>query len=52
MNSPESAGDGTITTSVAIVGAGIVGVATALNLQRKGLDVVLVDEREPGEGAS
>ncbi len=39
-------------TTVAVVGAGIVGVATALNLQRKGVDVVLIDERGPGEGAS
>ncbi|NKB84704.1 FAD-dependent oxidoreductase [Ochrobactrum grignonense] len=37
---------------VAIVGAGIVGVATGINLQRKGVEVLIVDERDPGEGAS
>lgn len=37
---------------VAVVGAGIVGVATAIWLQRDGLDVVLVDRGEPGEGTS
>lgn len=35
-----------------IVGAGIVGVATATWLAREGVEVVLVDRREPGEGAS
>ncbi len=44
--------DGACATNVAVVGAGIVGVATAVNLQRKGFDVILIDEREPGEGAS
>lgn len=38
--------------SVAIVGAGIVGIATALWLQRDGHRVVLVDKAGPGEGAS
>lgn len=35
-----------------VVGAGIVGAATALNLQRRGFAVTLVDAQEPGEGAS
>ncbi|MCP5083374.1 MAG: FAD-binding oxidoreductase [Alphaproteobacteria bacterium] len=35
-----------------VVGAGIVGAATALNLQRKGFDVTIVDAQPPGEGAS
>ncbi len=38
--------------TVAIVGAGIVGVATAIWLQRAGHRVVLVDRTGPGEGAS
>jgi D-amino-acid dehydrogenase len=38
--------------SVVIIGAGIVGVATALWLQRDGHSVTIVDPREPGEGAS
>ncbi len=40
------------TKTVAVIGAGIVGVSTALWLQRDGHKVVLVDPREPGEGAS
>jgi len=38
--------------SIAVIGAGIVGVCTALYLQRDGHRVTLVDYREPGEGAS
>ena len=37
---------------VVIVGAGIIGVSTALNLQRLGRQVLLVDRHEPGEGTS
>lgn len=37
---------------VAIVGAGIVGVATAIWLQRDGHQVTLIDRAGPGEGAS
>ncbi|HBS51269.1 MAG TPA: FAD-dependent oxidoreductase [Rhodobacteraceae bacterium] len=40
------------TRTVAIVGAGIVGVATAIWAQRAGLDVILIDRQGPGEGAS
>lgn len=38
--------------TVAVIGAGIVGVATALWLQRAGHDVVLVDRTGPAAGAS
>lgn len=38
--------------TVAIVGAGIVGVSTALWLQHEGCDVVLIDRAQPGSGAS
>ncbi len=38
--------------SVAIIGAGIVGVSTAIWLQRDGHDVVLIDRAGPGEGTS
>lgn len=38
--------------TVAIIGAGIVGVSTAIWLQRDGHDVVLIDRAGPGEGAS
>lgn len=35
-----------------VLGAGIVGVATALNLQKRNRTVALVDRREPGEATS
>lgn len=38
--------------TIAIVGAGIVGVSTALWLQRDGHKVVLIDRKGPAEGAS
>lgn len=38
--------------TIAIIGAGIVGVSTALWLQRDGHDVILIDKADPGEGAS
>ncbi|GAA0623550.1 NAD(P)/FAD-dependent oxidoreductase [Halomonas beimenensis] len=37
---------------VAVVGAGVVGMTTALALQRQGLAVTVLDPRGPGEGAS
>lgn len=37
---------------VGIAGAGIVGVCTALMLQRRGFKVTLIDPNPPGEGAS
>lgn len=37
---------------VAVIGAGIVGVATALRLQEGGAAVTLIDRGEPGEGTS
>ncbi len=37
---------------VAVIGAGVVGVSTALYLQRDGRQVTLIDPRGPGEGAS
>jgi D-amino-acid dehydrogenase len=38
--------------TVAVIGAGMVGVATAIWLQRDGHDVILIDRAGPGEGAS
>jgi D-amino-acid dehydrogenase len=38
--------------SVIVLGAGMVGVSVALHLRRRGLDVVLLDRRAPGEEAS
>ncbi|MCJ2127182.1 NAD(P)/FAD-dependent oxidoreductase [Methylobacterium sp. J-077] len=37
---------------VIVLGAGIVGLSTALHLQRRGRDVIVVDRRGPGGGAS
>lgn len=37
---------------VLILGAGMIGVSTALQLQRRGKDVVLLDRRAPGEETS
>ena len=37
---------------IAVVGAGIIGVASALRLARQGLRVVVIDPQEPGHGAS
>ncbi|MBE9603399.1 FAD-binding oxidoreductase [Acetobacteraceae bacterium H6797] len=39
-------------SSVVVLGAGMVGVSVALHLRQRGLDVVLVDRQNPGEGAS
>lgn len=39
-------------SSVIVVGAGVIGVATAYNLQRRGRDVLLIDRGAPGKGAS
>jgi D-amino-acid dehydrogenase len=37
---------------IAVVGAGIIGVAIAFELQRRGKSVLLIDRDEPGRGAS
>lgn len=37
---------------IVVIGAGIVGVTTALSLLKKGFAVRLIDEHEPGMGAS
>ena len=38
--------------TVAVIGAGIVGVSTAIWLLRDGHDVILIDRKGPGEGTS
>jgi D-amino-acid dehydrogenase len=37
---------------VAVIGAGVVGLATALELRRRGAEVVVLERAEPGAGAS
>ncbi|HSI55913.1 MAG TPA: FAD-binding oxidoreductase [Ideonella sp.] len=43
---------GPVTCDVAVVGAGLAGLCAALDLAAKGLDVVLLEAREVGWGAS
>jgi len=40
------------TVEIAVVGAGVVGLATALHLAAEGREVMLIDPNEPGSGAS
>ena len=37
---------------IAVVGAGVIGLAIAFRLAREGRDILLIDPREPGRGAS
>ena len=37
---------------IVVLGAGIVGISCALELQRRGYQVTLLDRREPGEETS
>lgn len=39
-------------TSVIVIGAGIVGVSSAIHLQRRGHDVTIIDRLPPGDGTS
>lgn len=48
----KTAVDGGRGKTVAVIGAGIVGVAAALWLQRDGHDVILIDKAGPAEGTS
>jgi D-amino-acid dehydrogenase len=41
-----------VSRGVIVLGAGMVGVSCALSLQKRGLDVTLVDRREPGTETS
>jgi D-amino-acid dehydrogenase len=41
-----------MTRHVAVIGAGIVGVSTAIWLHREGADVTLIDRAKPGTGTS
>src|SRR3546814_13051763 len=38
--------------SAVVIGAGIIGVATALALQRHGFQTTVIDQDEPGRGCS
>ena len=41
-----------VSHDIAVVGAGIIGVACALRLARQGLRVAVIDQQQPGHGAS
>jgi len=41
-----------MTQSVTVLGAGIIGICCALELQRRGFQVRLLDRRGPGEETS
>ncbi|MBB3612516.1 D-amino-acid dehydrogenase [Rhizobium sp. BK602] len=41
-----------MTTDIAVIGGGVIGLATALQLRTEGRDVVLIEPNEPGSGAS
>ncbi|MEO5757655.1 MAG: FAD-dependent oxidoreductase [Mesorhizobium sp.] len=43
---------GSKSVEIAVVGAGVVGLATALRLASEGREVLLIDPNEPGSGAS
>lgn len=45
-------GGGGAARSVAVLGAGIVGISCALHLARRGFEVTLIDRREPGSETS
>jgi glycine/D-amino acid oxidase-like deaminating enzyme len=47
-----SNGETLASADIVVVGAGIVGLCTAWELRQRGFDVVLVDQRFPGYGAS
>ncbi len=52
MAKAKSNGDSRSGKTVVVIGAGIIGVSTALWLQRDGHDVVLIDKVGPAEGTS
>lgn len=47
-----SAGGAGAGRSAVVIGAGIIGVATALSLQRHGFQTTVIDQDEPGRGCS
>jgi D-hydroxyproline dehydrogenase len=42
----------TLTTEIAVIGGGVIGLAIALQLRTEGRDVVIIEPNEPGSGAS
>lgn len=44
--------EGSVDADAVVIGAGFTGLATALNLRKAGVDVVVIEAAEPGWGAS
>lgn len=44
--------ENSVSTDVAVIGAGFTGLSTALHLRRMGIDVTVIEAAEPGWGAS
>ena len=51
-NTEAAAIDAIVPRNVAVIGAGILGMSTALHLQRDGHQVTVIDSRAPGTGTS
>lgn len=52
IDKKQSSGELKPTKNAIVLGAGIVGVATAIHLQRRGWSVALIDRKEPGRETS
>lgn len=52
MTTQSETGTGKQPDNIAVVGAGVVGLCTALRAQRQGFSVTLIDRDPPGHGAS
>nr|WP_170984401.1 FAD-dependent oxidoreductase [Rhodoligotrophos defluvii] len=50
--SGKAQGSGAVGQKVAVIGAGIIGVSCAFALQRRGMQVTLIDRLDPGEACS
>lgn len=51
LDEPEKEGENSVSRT-AIVGAGVIGLATAWELSQRGEEVVILDRKEPGAGSS
>lgn len=52
ISDAHSAGSSQERAHVLVIGAGVIGVSTALYLARAGIDVIVIDQGEPNGGAS
>ena len=47
-----STAHGHLSTDVAVIGAGVAGLSTALHLRQRGIDTLVLEASQPGSGAS